>query len=373
VSDDEAGTPGGTPARLTIGQRLLTALPNLQRAPEPPPPAAPTRSVGRSGGDDRGRRRDNDNSDAGEDEALTAEATGTDGGDEGATAAPAGTRRRGTGTAPSAGRKRPADIADSLSREEIVHMIKKVDDRERFMALFAAPLGVVVGIALTAIAIHVNPAARLHGKVNPKHVAESIILIEGAARILLSGIVVAAALSRRRSLIGFALLFLGTSMGSPLFALPFWALGGYLIWRVFKYQRALNARGRRSDRQGCHTESPGRRLRGDPRRAHRRRSALRGEGRCHRRTRPQHGAPARSQPARTGRTGAQQAVHTAQADQAPPARPVVLRPQAPGSTSSAERNRRRISWRRRTSERAVGSSPMARNTSTSVTMPTTVE
>jgi hypothetical protein len=243
VSDDEAGTPGGTPARLTIGQRLLTALPNLQRAPEPPPPAAPTRSVGRSGGDDRGRRRDNDNSDAGEDEALTAEATGTDGGDEGATAAPAGTRRRGTGTAPSAGRKRPADIADSLSREEIVHMIKKVDDRERFMALFAAPLGVVVGIALTAIAIHVNPAARLHGKVNPKHVAESIILIEGAARILLSGIVVAAALSRRRSLIGFALLFLGTSMGSPLFALPFWALGGYLIWRVFKYQRALNARG----------------------------------------------------------------------------------------------------------------------------------
>ena len=31
-------------------------------------------------------------------------------------------------------------------------------------------------------------------------------------------------------------------MGSPLFALPFWVLGGYLIWRVFKYQKVLTAR-----------------------------------------------------------------------------------------------------------------------------------
>ena len=68
-------------------------------------------------------------------------------------------------------------------------------------------------------------------------------LLEGGARLLLAGIVVAAALSRRRSFVGFALLFLGTAMGSPLFALPFWVLGGYLIWRVFKYQRVLTAKG----------------------------------------------------------------------------------------------------------------------------------
>jgi len=253
VSDDEADAPDGAAARLTIGQRLLTALPNLQRAPAPPAPdrsapgrstpgrSTPGRSTGRGRSGERGH--DLDATDAGEDEVLASDADADDG-DEHTAATAAGARgRRSAGNAPTGGRKRPVDIADSLSREEIVHMIKKVDDRERFMALFAAPLGVVVGVALTAIAIHVNPAVRVHGKLNPKHVAESVILIEGGARILLSGIVVAAAMSRRRSLIGFALLFLGTSMGSPLFALPFWALGGYLIWRVFKYQRALNARG----------------------------------------------------------------------------------------------------------------------------------
>lgn len=111
------------------------------------------------------------------------------------------------------------------------------------MALTAAPIGVAVGVLLTVFAIHLEPAHYIKGKLNPKYVSESIILLEGGARILLSGIVVVAALSRRRSFVGFALLFLGTAMGSPLFALPFWGLGGYLIWRVFKYQRALTARG----------------------------------------------------------------------------------------------------------------------------------
>ncbi len=47
--------------------------------------------------------------------------------------------------------------------------------------------------------------------------------------------------------------------------------------------------------------------------------------------------------------------------------------QPSGSTRRAERRSWSTSARRRTSERAVGSSPSARNTSTSVTMPITVE
>jgi hypothetical protein len=144
--------------------------------------------------------------------------------------------------APAGTRARPADQLDTMTREEIAHRIKRLDDRERFLALTAAPIGIAVGILLTAFAIHLNPAARVHGKLNPKHVSESLILLEGGVRIVLSGVVVACALTRRRSLVGFSLLFLGTAMGSPLFALPFWVLGGYLIWRVFKYQRVLTAR-----------------------------------------------------------------------------------------------------------------------------------
>jgi hypothetical protein len=145
--------------------------------------------------------------------------------------------------APAGARPRPVDQLDTMTREEIAHRIKRLDDRERFLALTSAPIGIAVGILLTAFAIHLNPAARVHGKLNPKHVSDSLILLEGGVRIVLSGVVVACALTRRRSLVGFSLLFLGTAMGSPLFALPFWVLGGYLIWRVFKYQRVLTARG----------------------------------------------------------------------------------------------------------------------------------
>ncbi len=38
MTDDDSGALGGAPPRLTIGQRILTALPNLQR--QTPPAAA---------------------------------------------------------------------------------------------------------------------------------------------------------------------------------------------------------------------------------------------------------------------------------------------------------------------------------------------
>ncbi len=94
------------------------------------------------------------------------------------------------------------------------------------------------------------------------------------------------------------------------------------------------------------------------------------------------------QPWRTQATDRQQALHaessTSEEDpQARPSRPAdhrtsadsrrFRRDQLAGSIRSAERNNWSASVRRRTSERAVGSSPSARNTSTSVTIPITVE
>jgi hypothetical protein len=67
-----------------------------------------------------------------------------------------------------------------------------------------------------------------------------IIFFEGGARVLLSVVVALAAWNRRRSFVAFALLFLGTSMGFPL-AIPFWALGVWMIFRVLKWQRELAA------------------------------------------------------------------------------------------------------------------------------------
>jgi hypothetical protein len=238
VTDDQTGAPEGAPPKLTLGQRLLTALPNLQREPSTARrPTGATRPSGRTapGTDDNG-------DDGGTGEVVTPDAVID--ADGVTTSGQSGRRRLRDALAPppAAQRARPTDALEAMSSEELVGLIKKVDDRERFLALVAAALGVVVGIALTAITIHLNPPLRVNGHLNSKHATDSVLYLEGAARIVLSAIVVASALTRRRSFIGFALLFLGTSMGSPLFALPFWALGGYLIWRVFKYQRALTAK-----------------------------------------------------------------------------------------------------------------------------------
>jgi hypothetical protein len=251
VTDDDPGIVGGAPPRLTIGQRILAALPNLQREPAPAAPRAATSSratrAARSDleadvdGDSAGDVVDDDGGAPDDTEAVDDESPAA-----GARSAPVGIGGRLSALlnpSPPATRTRPVDELDTMTREEIAHRIKKLDDRERFLALTAAPIGVVVGILLTAFALHLNPAVRVHGKLNPKHVSDSLILLEGGVRIVLSGVVVLCALTRRRSLVGFSLLFLGTAMGSPLFALPFWVLGGYLIWRVFKYQKALTARG----------------------------------------------------------------------------------------------------------------------------------
>jgi len=250
VTDDDSGARDGALPKLTIGQRLLTALPSLQRQPpparssSPSPRATPTAS--------RATRAAEDGDEPEETDDAAADVVAN-----GATAGAGRLRDSLLRPGPSTARRAPAEDLNAMTSEEIAHRIKRLDDRERFLALTAAPLGVLVGILLTAVAIHLNPGV---GKA--KHVADSTIYIEGGARILLSGIVVLAAMSRRRSLVGFALLFLGTAMGSPLFALPFWALGGYLIWRVFKYQKALTAKGGGPSRAGG-----GRRVPASPRAA----------------------------------------------------------------------------------------------------------
>jgi len=124
-----------------------------------------------------------------------------------------------------------------MTNDELTHAIKRIDDRERRYALMAGPLGAAVGIALTIAAIHVDPAVGHKG-----HESTGILVAYGAARVVLGALVVLAAMTRRRSLVAFALLFLGTADSFP-FALIFWALGGWMIWRVFRYQKALTARG----------------------------------------------------------------------------------------------------------------------------------
>ena len=386
MTDDDSGDLGGAPPKLTIGQRILTALPNLQRAAR----------ARRAGADADVARRHAATADTGA--ATTGRPTPTS---ATTTSTTPTTRRRGASDEPVArrcadgGRRtaarslldrrprarrgRPVDDLDSMTREEITHRIKKLDDRERFLALTAAPFGVVVGVLLTAFTIHLNPPLTLHGKLNPKHVSD-----------------VAHPPRRRRP--PPAVGHRGGVRADPPAVVrrlrP--ALPGH-VDGLAPVRAALLGAGGLSHLAGVQVpEGPDAPAAGRPRRTRRGApersvpdSTRPGGGRVPANPRAA-GAPARLRPRAgpgPGRRGqkepaptgpdAVEALHAARARRDPAHR--RRRPDGGGrsrsapSTRSAERSRRRISWRRRTSERGVGSSPRARRTSTSVIMPTTVE
>jgi len=184
------------PPRLTLGQRVLTSLPNLQRTA-----AGGRRSPAAAAGPAKNEA------------ATTEPAVSTP-------AAP--TPRRSAG-------------ASGMTAEELSRLIKRIDDREQLLAYAGAGFGVIVGVALTVATVHLNPPVHHKGHADP-----GWIWFDGGVRVVLAGVVALAAWWRRRSFVAFSLLFLGVALAS-LFALPFWGLGFYLIFRVLKWQRELAA------------------------------------------------------------------------------------------------------------------------------------
>jgi hypothetical protein len=233
VSTNGDGTKGdtspddGAVPRLTIGQRVLASLPNLQRQTPTvaPAPERPARKAGATGTDDSAGAV------VSPDEIVApgTEAPGTE------ASAPSGKRRDAFFKPPAP--RQPRGAPSGMTAAELTHIIKKIDDRERSIALGTAVIGVVVAIVLTIAVIRLNPP--LHAK---NHQDASEIVIYGVVRVVFAALAGLAARTRRRSFVGFALLFLGTSMlPDAVFALPFWAVGGWLIFRALKWQKELAA------------------------------------------------------------------------------------------------------------------------------------
>lgn len=224
----------GTAHKLTISQRILASLPNLQPKARPSSrPAADDEERRASTGAGNGRGGGTSGRGRSANGSAGAGRADEEGEESGASDAPDAADSPAKADKPA-----PRRGASGKSKEELTHAIKRIDERERVLAMTSAPIGVAVGSLLTYLAVRYNPAVGQKGHLT----LTTIVLFEGGARILLSGIVLLAAYSRRRSFVGFALLFLGTSLGLP-FALPFWGLGAWLIWRVFKYQKELTALG----------------------------------------------------------------------------------------------------------------------------------
>ena len=120
------------------------------------------------------------------------------------------------------------------TQAEILSDLKRIDDRERIIGLVAGPLGAIAAVLLMYHSLAITPPIHHKG-----YVAPSITITYGLLGIFLGLVVVVAALSRRRSFLGFTLLFMGISLGI-VFAIPFWIAGVWMLWHSLRYQRELS-------------------------------------------------------------------------------------------------------------------------------------
>jgi hypothetical protein len=256
---------------LTVGQKLLLKLPDLGRnkptsrsqrtsdkedEESPSPPVAPKRATGPK---PVAKPRYSEQPEANDllpaevpEDQVTAD---SDSEDEPAAPSPRPRRSAGSRTASKTARPSPTSVYDDMPTSELTVLMRKLDDRERLFAFIAAPLGVVLAILVTAVAVHTNPA--LHHK---GHESSGVIVADGGVGVAFALFVLAMAWFRRRSLTAFALLFLGYSVGLIGPGIPFLFLGGYLLFRAWKIQKVLTSRGvnTRPQRQRRTTERPAR-------------------------------------------------------------------------------------------------------------------
>jgi hypothetical protein len=185
-----------------LGQRILAALPSLQR--DGPGARAGATGRGAHAGDGTGAGRR---------------------GVRGALLEP-----RAAGSAPR------ADPYEDMSVDELRHAMKHLDDRERVFPLFIGPLLAVLDLVLTIVTLHSNPAVGHKG-----HVAPSSILALGIGSAAVALVVVVAAVFRRRSFTIFALLFAGYG-GGFVTMIPSWFVAGWLFVRFNRMQKSLVAK-----------------------------------------------------------------------------------------------------------------------------------
>lgn len=215
--------PGEALPKLSIGQRVLAALPNLQRDP-----------VARSAGTRARAPRAGDGS-----ASASASANGGGAVTPDAVLSPdtrtVGARSSGLGRV-GGSRSAKSEQYANMSVAELRHAMKYLDDRERALPMLIGPLLVVLDLVLTVVALHDNPAVHAKGHADP-----TSIVVVGIGSAVVAGLVLVSALIRRRSFTIFALLFSGYG-GGLVTLLPAWVLAGWLFIRFNRIQKALVAK-----------------------------------------------------------------------------------------------------------------------------------
>ncbi len=144
---------------------------------------------------------------------------------------------------------KPASVA------ELEDAVRYADDKERLMGLLLAPVAAAIGLVVIAYLTNHDPAALVHGKVNPKHVSLSLYHDLTFVLLGLSVVMLATAYFRKRLFLGITMALYGLSVFNLHqwgFGIPFLMLGAWLLVRSYRLQRDLNeATGAKPARAGA--------------------------------------------------------------------------------------------------------------------------
>ncbi len=136
-----------------------------------------------------------------------------------------------------------AEPTDSSTLEELEATMKRADDKERLIGLIAAPLAGMVAVIVTSSLIAGDPAAlTTTGQANPHHVNPSLYLEVGTVALVLSGLMLAMALWRKRLYLGITMALYGLSIFNLHFwgfGLPFILAGAWYLVRSYRIQQKV--------------------------------------------------------------------------------------------------------------------------------------
>lgn len=114
----------------------------------------------------------------------------------------------------------------------------RADDRERLIALVAAPLAAAIAVVVCSALGSADPAARLAGGApNPRHVAPSIYGELLVVLLAISVVVLGAGLARRRLPVGIGLSLYGLAVFNLHywgFGVPFVIAGAWFLVRAYR-------------------------------------------------------------------------------------------------------------------------------------------
>jgi len=138
------------------------------------------------------------------------------------------------------------DAREPMPVKELETTIRSANDKERLIGLVAAPLAAAIGFLIISALVSNDPAALLKdGAVNKLHVAVSVYESLFVVLLVMSVLILATALFRKRLFLGIVMALYGLAVFNLHywgFGVPFIMAGAWLLVRAYRFQRELRDR-----------------------------------------------------------------------------------------------------------------------------------